>query len=249
MSLPVGVQLYTVRDACARDFLATLRAVRALGYRHVEGFWSLFGAARDDVARVLREEGLAMPAAHVDLQTLDTALDAALDLWGSLGCQTLVCPWVDEETRSGPGAWDRLGDRLAAIGEKVADAGLALCYHNHDFELRDDDVLARLLARCPARHLGLELDVFWAAHAGRDPAAYLRDHAERIRLVHLKDGTHEPLSFRPLGAGELDLDAVLTAVGRTAAVALFVEQDEAENDPFEDLRRSAVELRRRGLLA
>jgi sugar phosphate isomerase/epimerase len=245
----IGVQLYTVRDACRDDFLGTLRAVRELGYPAVEGFFGTFGAPAGEVRRTLEELGLVMPSAHVPLDGLEQRLDEAIDLWGGLGCRTLVCPWVDEATRSGSDAWERLGDRLDRIGERLRSQNLRLAYHNHDFELASgDDGLARLLGRSPPERLGLELDVFWIEHAGRDPAAYLRGKGERVKLVHLKDGTHRPLSFTPLGEGSVDLLACVEAAIAVGVEALYVEQDEAKGDPFDELRRSAATLRQLRLL-
>jgi sugar phosphate isomerase/epimerase len=244
----VGAQLYTVRDACRDDFLGTLDAVGEMGYPAVEGFWSLFGAKPSTVRRKLDSLGVVMPSAHVDLETLEQRLDQAVDFWGELGCRTLVCPWVDEQTRSGEDAWGRLAERLDHIGERVHARGLRFAYHNHDFELAGgEDRLARFLARSP-HHLALELDAFWATHAGVDPAAYLRANAGRVLLVHLKDGRHHPLAFTPLGEGEVDMRPVIAAASESGVEALYVEQDSSEGDPVEALRRSAATLRRWGLL-
>jgi sugar phosphate isomerase/epimerase len=156
---------------------------------------------------------------------------------------------VNEETRAGDGAWVRLADRLDRIGERLQARGLRFAYHNHDFELASgEDRLAAMLDRCAVDHLGLELDAFWVAHAGLDPAAYLRARGRRVRLVHLKDGRHRPLAFTPLGEGEIDLAAVIAAAQDAGVEALYVEQDDCEGDPFEALRRSGATLRRLGLL-
>jgi sugar phosphate isomerase/epimerase len=245
----VGVQLYTVRDACREDPLDVLRRVRELGYPAVEGFWSLTTAEPTGLRRTLDALGLAMPSAHVDLDSLEQRLDHAIDFWGGLGCRTLVCPWVNEATRAGDDAWERLGDRLERIGARLRAQGLGLAYHNHDFELAGGgDGLARILDRARPEHLGLELDVFWIHHAGRDPAAYLRQHGDRVRLVHLKDGRHQPLCFTPLGEGEVDVRPAIAAAGTFGVEALYVEQDESEGDPFAALGRSAAMLRRVGAL-
>lgn len=246
----VGVQLYTVRDACRADFLGTLRAVRELGYPAVEGFFGTFGAPAGEVRRTLDSLGLVMPSAHVPIDGLEQSLEQAIDLWGELGCRTLVCPWVDEATRQGPDAWERLGDRLDRVGKRLRSSGLRLAYHNHDFELDGGgDGLARILGRARPDHLSLELDAFWIEHAGRDPAAYLRQQGDRVRLAHLKDGRHHPLAFTPLGEGEVDLTGFVEAATAAALEALYVEQDECDGDPFEALRRSAAALRGMGLLA
>ena len=245
----VGVQLYTVRDACRDDYPGTLRAVSELGYPAVEGFWSLFGHEPSVVRRELDRLGLRMPSAHVDLDSLEARLDEVIETWGELGCRTLVCPWVNEETRAGEGAWDRLADRLDRIGEKVCSSGLRFAYHNHDFELAGgEDRLAAMLARARPGHLALELDVFWAEHAGFDPADYLREHAGSVLLLHLKDGRHDPLAHTPLGDGDLDLAPMIAAALDTGVEALYVEQDTCDGDPFMALGRSAAFLRREGLL-
>ncbi len=96
-------------------------------------------------------------------------------------------------------------------------------------------------------HLAFELDIYWLAHAGGDPARYIRSHAERIRLIHLKDGNHDPQRFTPLGEGEVDLGAAVAAAIDAGVEAFFVEQDESDGDPFGALRRSAQELPRLGL--
>jgi sugar phosphate isomerase/epimerase len=190
-----------------------------------------------------------MPSAHVDLDTLETRLDSAIETWGELGCRTLVCPWVNEETRAGDRAWDRLADRLDRIGEKVHASGLRFAYHNHDFEFADgEDRLAAMLARARPENLALELDIFWAEHAGFDSAAYLRAHAGSVMLVHLKDGRHEPLAHTPLGDGDLDLAPMIAAALDIGVDALYVEQDTCEGDPFTALGRSAAFLRRIALL-
>jgi hypothetical protein len=137
--------------------------------------------------RTLDSLGLVMPSAHVDLETLEQRLDRAVEFWGELGCRTLVCPWVNEETRAGDGAWVRLADRLDRIGERLQARGLRFACHNHDFELASgEDRLAAMLDRCAVDHLGLELDAFWVAHAGLDPAALSPGQRGRVRLVHLR---------------------------------------------------------------
>jgi sugar phosphate isomerase/epimerase len=81
----MGLQLYTIRDAMARDVAGTLKRIAALGYEEVEtygfdpeaiGYYKL--PARE-FAQMLRDHGLATPSGHYALNKFATASDADLD--------------------------------------------------------------------------------------------------------------------------------------------------------------------------
>ena len=64
MSLPVAVQVYSVRDAAAKDLRGTLKAIKEMGYDGVE-FAGLYGYAPADIKRMCEEIGLVPVSAHV----------------------------------------------------------------------------------------------------------------------------------------------------------------------------------------
>src|SRR5205823_11217070 len=117
-------------------------------------------------------------------------------------------------------------------------------YHNHAFEFAPLDGHGRtlfdaLLTTDPAL-VDLELDIFWAEYAGRDALVLLREHADRIRLLHLKDiaRDQDPPDV-PVGRGAVDWPAILSA-GEAAGVRWYVvEQDSPRDPPLEDVATSA----------
>jgi sugar phosphate isomerase/epimerase len=134
---------------------------------------------------------------------------------------------------------------------------LQFCYHNHDFEFqpkaggRPIDVL---LKDIDPNLIRLEVDAFWVSMAGVNAAEFIREHANRVELVHLKDrakGTpiHYDIAtvpndtYRELGAGDLPLGDILDAVAHSDAKHLFVEQDFSKN-PIASLRQSYAFLKR-----
>ena len=138
-------------------------------------------------------------------------------------------------------------------GETARKAGLTLAYHNHGFEFapmadgkRPIDIL---LTRLDPSLAKLELDVFWVAITGADPAELLASHKGRIALVHLKDKakgapreTDErkvaKATFSEVGNGALDFPAILKAAQASGVEHYFVEQDQTPGDPIVSLRQS-----------
>ena len=244
-SIPVALQLYTVRDDCGRDFIGTLRAVAEAGYRHVE-FFDLFGHTADELADVLGDLGLSVPSAHVGLDQLESDLERAMDDYETLGCRELVCPWLDPERRKTPEDFSAVGRILNGVGEKLKLRGFALSYHNHDFEFDQGlkpDGLQRILDNSDPENLSVEPDVYWLAYAGRDPVEAMRKLGPRVRFLHLKDGNLKENTFSPLGRGDLDLPPIV-AVGKELGVRAFVvEQDFCDGDAVDSARLSLEYLK------
>jgi len=154
------------------------------------------------------------------------------------------------------------GERGAAIeainraAGQCAAAGLELYYHNHAYEFagtRGQRYLDRLKKELDPR-VRLELDVFWASISGEQPAALLKEWKGRVRSIHLKDlaadaprGLAEtevpPTAFRELGAGTLNLPAILKAAEQAGVEHYLLELDFTPGDPLESVRRCVTYLK------
>lgn len=244
---PLGLQLYTVRRFLRADPARTLAVVARAGYVEVEfaGYADVMPAR---LRRMLDDAGLAAPAAHVGLDALAPAqLPATLDAAAVLGHRWLVVPWLPAADRT-PDGYARTGERLAAAGAAARAHGVRVAWHNHDFELAPlpdgRRGLDLLLAASDPSTVDLELDLFWAAQAGADPAALLRETAARVRLVHVKDRGGPPdHAMRDVGDGMLDWPAILAAARAAGVAHAFVEHDEPA-DALASIRRSAAYLAR-----
>lgn len=248
--IPVALQMYTVREDAGRDFVGTLRKVVALGYAGVE-FAGTGGMTAPDLKRLLDDLGLQVAGSHVGLDTLEGALDAALEYNLTLGNRFVVCPWLPEDRRRDADDYRRLADVLNDIGRACRELGLQFCYHNHAFELQSFNGQTGLDILFEATDPDLvkaELDTYWVEYGGASAVEYLRRYAGRTPLVHLKDMADDPQrSFAEVGTGTMDFDAIFAASEAAGVEWYIVEQDTCQRPPLESVEISLKNLRARGI--
>ena len=239
----VALELYTVRDETARDFVGTLRRVAEIGYPAVE-FAGYGGLSSDQMRALLAETGLRAAATHVGLAALEEDLDREIAYCNAIDCQYLVLPWLPQERRDA-GA---LAPLLNEMGRRCRAQGITFGYHNHDFEFARVDgafLLDRLLDATDPGLVVLEFDVYWAAFAGVDPVAYMRSRPGRVPVIHLKDMAADR-SYTEVGDGTLDINAICVAAVADGAPWLVVEHDQPTMPSLESARRSLENLRAMG---
>jgi sugar phosphate isomerase/epimerase len=238
----IGLQLYTLRAACARDFEAVLRSVGELGFDGVELF-DLHGHAAEDVRSWLDDVGLVSAGRHAGLAALESDLPALADELDALGTDRLALSWIDPpESAENARAVVR---RIGAVAEDAHERGLRLGFHNHWSELEavDGDLTTLdLLRALPADLLWLELDLGWIWAAGADPVEQLELTRGRCPLVHVKDLRPGP-QHTPVGDGDVDYARILPAAEAAGAEWLIVEQDEIEGEPLAAVARSLAAVR------
>jgi sugar phosphate isomerase/epimerase len=168
----------------------------------------------------LDDNDLAVCAAHGQLPAADIDLDAVMEELAVLGTDCLVAaaPVAIEGCADALSSVDgirAMADRLTACAERAARYGVTLAYHNHAHEfapLPDGRLPYEVLWRNAGPDVVAEVDVYWVMAGGQDPAAVIAGLAERVRLVHLKDGPADTtLPQTPLGQGSVDIEAVLAA--------------------------------------
>ena len=245
----VGLQLYSVRSDLARDFEGTLKAISQMGYDSVE-FAGLYGKTPEEAKALCEKYGLDPVSAHISLAEMTADPDAVFAAYKTIGCRFAAVPYLGSEERPGTPGYDGVVSKIAFLTEKAKEYGITLMYHNHDFEFVRlengkygyDDLFDRVPDLCA------QIDTCWVNVAGEDPSAYLAKYKDRIPVVHFKDfvmpgkkaenlynliGMEEnakadpdAFSFRPLGYGAQDLNAMLAALDGSVCTTVIVEQDE-----------------------
>ena len=251
MSLPVALQLYSVRNEMEKDFAGTVKKVAALGYQGVE-FAGLFGRTAQEVKDICADAGIEAVSAHVPLDDLLADLAGTVATYKEIGCKYIVIPYLPEERRPGFADFEKTLAEMAVIGEECKKQGLQLLYHNHDFEfvkIGDKYGLDVMYDTVSADLLATELDTCWVNVGGEEPAEYVLKYSGRAPVVHLKDfvmkgkekpqklyaligidddeeqAAEEAFSFRPVGSGVQNMPAILEAAEKAGANWVVVEQD------------------------
>ena len=240
----IALQLYTVRRPAAEDLAGTLGAVADAGYRNVE-LAGLPELPADRIAALLGERGLRPIASHVPLDDLRADVNAVAERMATLGCPRVIVPWLPEGDRASLDGARRLAEELAGYRQALAAQDLRLGYHNHAFEfdrLDGSTLWDALLAGLP-REFEFEIDVYWAAFAGRDPIAEIDATRGRVKLLHIKDMAREPEPHdAPAGQGSLPFPEIIAA-GDAAGVEWYIVEQDEPSDPLADVATSLRYLR------
>jgi sugar phosphate isomerase/epimerase len=231
----VGLELYSVRNAMKRDPERTLAAVRAIGYDDVELLWSLdnFGRTPQQVRATLKQEGLKAPSAHVAPEALLKDWEKSLDTARLLGHQYLIVPSLPDETQHSLDAWRRWADRFNAAGDLARRAGVWLAFHNEPDHMKPIDGVIPydlFVERTDPSKVRLQLDFGNMEVGGGKPLQYLRTYRDRYWTFHVKDVVEDGTHDTELGAGRVNLRALLSTIPDVQKKPCYVEQENPKDE-------------------
>jgi sugar phosphate isomerase/epimerase len=257
MPSQLALQTYTLRDYCKTppDIARTMKRVREIGYEAVQ-ISALGPIQPEELAKILRDQGLTACASHTGIDRLEKEPQAVLDEHETLGCRYTAVPGYFDRPFTAE-RWLAFVDRFNAVAAKFKGSPLQLGYHNHSHELiRYSEFggatsLKMLIDRLDPS-ISFEIDTYWIQHGGGDPAAWIDLVRGRMPCVHLKDMVvTNPADPKPVmaevGEGNLAWGAILSACRRAGCQWFIVEQDTCQRDPFESVAMSLRNLREMGL--
>lgn len=196
MPVPIGLQLYSVRQSLARDPWGTLAKLAEAGFTYLEAANHHartdpgvgFGVAAPELRARLADLGLSIVGCHInplDLDILPQALDYQAELGNTqFGCDIEFFPYGDRDFVL------RRAEVFNTVGEMARERGMRFYYHNHFQEFQrvgDDYVYDVILDNTDPALVKLELDTYWMYRGGQDPVAWMQKCADRVILLHQKD--------------------------------------------------------------
>ena len=249
-TLPVALQVYSIREEAEKDFTKTMKDVRQMGYSGVE-LAGLYSHTPEEIRDILKDAELTPISAHVPYQEFSEDLSGTVEKYAAIGCRYVAIPYLVEEERYGTKKFEEMMQNIPAIAKECAKHGITLLYHNHDFEFaktKDGSyVLDYMYQQTSKEELQTEIDTCWVGVAGENPAEYIRKYSGRSPVIHLKDYTMNPFNFRALGDGVQDIPAILEEAVKAGCEWVIVEQDgHPERTPMENMRISREYLKSLG---
>lgn len=196
MTVSVGLQLYSVRNALARDVWGTLAQLAEAGFTHLEAANHNarndagvgFGVDAAEFRAQLTKLGMSIVGCHInplELDILPRALDYQAELGNTqFGCDIEFYPYGDREYVK------RRSEAFNRVGKLAQERGMRFYYHNHFQEFQrfgDDYVYDLILNYTDPDLVKLEIDTYWMYRGGQDPIEWINRCADRVILLHQKD--------------------------------------------------------------
>jgi sugar phosphate isomerase/epimerase len=242
----IGLQLYTVRELFAADPVATLEKVARIGYREVEYGGGGYDSMDHKLLRATMDRlGLKSPSIHIGYDALLDKFDACVAMAKTLGADTIILPHMADKHRSAD-AWTAALTNINRFGAQLKAAGLGFAYHNHDFEftVKPDGIslFDRLVKGTDPALVKIELDLYWAIHAGEDAQALIKGLAGRIYAYHVKDMAADR-KMTSVGLGTIDFASLFKLNALAGVRHFYVENDQSPAPYLPDITKSFQTLR------
>jgi sugar phosphate isomerase/epimerase len=242
-NIPVGLELYSVRNELTKDLPATVSAVAKMGYQVVEFYAPYFEwtpAQAKDVRKLLDDLGIECRSTHNNGPSFTAdGLKKAIELNQIIGSKYLIMASPGRVT--GLDGWEKLAGQLTQIADRLRPLGLATGYHNHQPEWRPVDGKRPMdvIAAGTPRDVVLQFDVGTCVEVGEDPVAWIEANPGRIKSVHCKDwGKGEGRGYAvAFGEGDVPWKRVFEAAERVGGVEYYLIEQEVSPDELAMARK------------
>ena len=229
--IPVGIELYSVRDELKKDMPGTVRAVAKMGYQVVEFYSPYFDWTTEqakEVRKLLDDLGIKCLSTHNGAQAISAdGINKAVELNQIIGSKYIVVASAGKT--SGADGWKGFADRLAGAAEKLRAHQMATGFHNHQVEFRPLENGERpmdILARNTPKDVVLQLDAGTAVEVGADPVAWIKANPGRIKSIHLKDWGKAGAYTVAFGEGDVPWKPLFDAAESVGGVEYYLIEQE-----------------------
>lgn len=234
MAIKIALQLYSIKTETQKDFVKSLERVAKIGYTGVE-FAGYGDLKAKEMKNLLNDLGIESSGSHVSLDLLKNNLQQQIEYNLEIGNKYIVCPYAPIKTREDS---LYLAEFLNQAAEECKEEGISVLYHNHAHEFFMDngeyglDILFQ-----HGSQIQTEIDTYWVAKVGLNPAEYVKKYAGRTPLIHLKDKSKDAdEKSTTLGDGTLDFGAIIEVA--EGCEWFIVEQEYFEGSVWDSIEKN-----------
>jgi sugar phosphate isomerase/epimerase len=242
--IPVGLQLYSLREQCKTDLPGMLTAVSKIGYRGVE-FAGYHGHSAKELRQLLDDNGIVACGTHTPYESVQgDKLKETVEFNRTIGNKFLIVPWMNE-TKSKQEWLDR-AKLFNDIADKVKPDGMWVGYHAHAHDFKQIDGVSAwdLFFGNTQREVIMQLDTSNCCEGGADPVAVLKKYPGRARSIHIKANGGGPEAV--IGEDKVDWKEVFAFCEGKGKTQWYVVEHESSKDPLDAVKRSFDALRKFG---
>lgn len=247
--IPIALQLYSVREDCARNLPGTLAAVAGMGFEGVE-FAGYYGRSADELREMLDKVGLRVAGTHISVDALlGDELQRTIKFNRILGNRFLIVPWLPEEMRSSKIEWLRTARLMNNIAKKIKPERMRVGYHNHtiEFQLMHEEMPWDIFFGAANPDVVMQLDTGNAMHGGISAEGILdiiKRYPSRAATVHLKEFSSKN-EHALIGDGEMKWRKFFSLCETIGGTEWYiVEHESCVISPIKCVRRCIQNLRK-----
>ena len=246
--IPIALQLYSIREDCARDLEGSIKAVAEMGYEGVE-FAGYYERDADELKDLCAAYGLAVVGTHIGLDTLlGGELEATLAFNKALDNRYLIVPGLTEERRASRAAWLETAGLFDEIAARLEPYDMRTGYHNHyvEFQPMGGELPWDTFFGNTRTDVVMQLDTGNMYHGAAEPVGFLQRYPGRAQLVHLKE--HSSSDDKALiGEGEVEWTLVFEICETSGGTEWYiVEQESYAFSPLDCVERCLKNLQQMG---
>lgn len=243
VELPIGFQVWTIKDMLIKDFPGTLQMMHGLGYRSLEmcsppgyeaaGFGPLMKLKPGEMKQIINDAGLICESSHYTMGEFRNNLDERINFAHESGQKQMILSsfWLPKEATLED--WKKSADELNKMGEKSKKAGIPIGFHNHHTEFgKTGDILIydELLKQFDPEYVKLQFQVA-VISIGYKAADYFKKYPGRFISAHLADWSDSTKKEAPLGQGIVDWKEFFATLKTGGVKNIYVEMS---MDTFKD---------------
>lgn len=245
--IPIGVQLYSVRDLAQKDLAGTLEAIAKMGYAGVE-FAGYYGKDPKEIRKMLDDNGLKCCGTHTGIgEFRGDKFERTAEIHKILGTKYMIVPGGIDRELHDVERNKKMAEEFNALAEKAKPLGLFIGYHAHGGDAKPIDGIPawERLFDATKSDVTMQMDIGNYQEGGGDPYKMLEKFKGRSKTVHLKEaGQGRPT----IGSGEVDWKRAFDICESVGGTEWYIVEDEAGPDSVERIEKCIVALREMGKL-
>jgi len=241
--IPIGLQVYSVRNEAQKDLAGVLAQVAEMGYDGVE-FAGYYNWPAEKIRKVLDQHHLKCCGTHTGVNEMTGERFAkTVEFNKIIGNKNLIAP-SGMRTNSKESVIE-FAKRLSDLAAQAKEQDMRVGYHNHagEFDAKGGFIPWEVFASNSSKDVILQVDIGHIARAGADPAVYMEKFPGRLTTVHVKDfrkGQPDPV----VGEGEVDWPKMFRICEGAGGTEWYIIEDESREQPMQRVKTDIENLRK-----